>query len=374
MTAALAALSSLCLCAAAASTPPASLSPTPVPTPSATGVSGRDADAALSAFNRAYYVETLGVGRYRATTDGTSLTSFWRSAELLEMVEDAYQASRTQATRRLIGELRRGVLLRYGAVWTSGRAFNDDVLWMVLAFIRAYELTGDRTSRDLARQNFDATVARGLSDDLGGGLWWTTDEREKNACVNGPGAIAAYRLYQAFADPAYLERARSLYAWERTSLFDPDSGAVFDHVSQTADGAGVVNRQTYTYNQGTFIGAASALYRATGVPSYYLDALQAYAYARDHLTVAGVLRSEGGEGGDAGGFRGIFARYAAEFTRGSAVEGAGAWLTLNAQTAWAHRDARGLIGKDWTQPTPRGRLNAFDCSSAVVMMQVLRRL
>ena len=376
-TAALAAWAAPATAAAPAAAPPATASPSPtatsspLPAPVATSVPARDADAALAAFTRAFYTETLGIGRFRAATDGSASTAFWRSAELMELVEDGYVASPGKARRRMVAGLRRGVLARYGTQWTDDRKFNDDVLWMVLAFIRDYELTGSRASRDAARRNFDAVVARGLSDDLGGGLWWTTDATQKNACVNGPGALAAYHLYLATGETAYLDRAVSLYAWERARLFDAATGAVYDHVSRRADGTEVLNRQTYTYNQGTFIGAAGALSLATGVPSYFVDALEAFAFARDRLTAGGILVVEGPDNTDRGGFKGIFARYAGSFVRAD-VEGGAAWLTLNAQAAWAHKDARGLVGQDWTRDTPPGRLYAFDCSSAVVLLQVLR--
>jgi len=264
------------------------------------------------------------------------------------------------------------VLSRYGVLWTDDRKFNDDVLWMALAFIRSYELTGDKASREAARRNFDAVVARGLSEDLGGGLWWTTEATQKNACVNGPGAVAACQLYLALGDRSYLDRAESLYAWERERLFDESTGAVYDHVTRKADGTEVLNRQTYTYNAGTFIGAARALQLATGVPSYFVDALSAFAFARDRLTVDGILAAEGPDGTDRGGFKGIFARYAGAFAQGD-VEGGAAWLTLNARTAWGRRDGRGLIGQDWTRATTAGRLYAFDCSSAVALLQAMRR-
>jgi predicted alpha-1,6-mannanase (GH76 family) len=343
-----------------------------VPSPSPTCVAADAADAAFKAFTRAFYTETLGVGHFRAATEGTAPAAFWRSAELTELVEDAYQASGKKGQRRMIVALRRGVLSRYGVLWTDDRKFNDDVLWMALAFLRSYELTGDKASREAARRNFDAVVARGLSDDLGGGLWWTTEATQKNACVNGPGAVAACRLYLALGDRSYLERAESLYAWERERLFDESTGAVYDHVTRKADGTEVLNRQTYTYNQGTFIGAAQSLQLATGVPAYFVDALEAFAFARDKLTKDGILAVEGPDGSDRGGFKGIFARYAGPFAQGD-VEGGAAWLAGNALAAWARRDGRGLVWQDWSEATPAGRLYAFDCSSAVVLMQVLRR-
>ena len=336
------------------------------------GVAAADADAALSAFNRAFYVESKGAGLFRATTTASSWAPFWRSAELIEMVEDAYQRSGRPVYRRMVAELRRGVLARFGGDWTGHRKYNDDVMWMVLAFLRAYEITGDTACRDVAKRNFDAAFDRGWNDDFGGGLWWTADRQEKSACVAGPAAIAAWHLYRALGNASYLAKARRLYSWLRQRLFDETTGAVYDHVSRGDDGSDRVDRATYTYNQGTFIGAADLLYGTTNDTTYHDDARRALEFARTDLTADGVLRKEG-IGRDGGGFKGIFARYAVEFVRHSRNTEYGPWFVLNARAAWQHRDARGLMGQDWSAPTPGGKLHAFDCSSAVVLLQQLRQ-
>ena len=77
----------------------------------------------------------------------------------------------------------------------------------------------------------------------------------KNACVNAPAAIAAARLSRALGDPGYLAKAKRLYAWVRRRLYDSQTGAVYDHVFKDGGGQAVVDRATYTYNQGTFTGA-----------------------------------------------------------------------------------------------------------------------
>ena len=46
-------------------------------------------------------------------------------------------------------------------------------------------------------------------------------EKSKNACVNGPGAIAAFLLGKATGDAAYTTKAKELFLWERATLFDP---------------------------------------------------------------------------------------------------------------------------------------------------------
>jgi predicted alpha-1,6-mannanase (GH76 family) len=343
------------------------------PIPPADAPGRREADTALRAFNKAYWVEDERAGgfycRYR---HGGRLTPFWQTAELIEMVEDVVDGTDDPVARRALEALWRGVLLRYGGVWTRGRVFNDDVMWMVIAALRFCRLTGQKRYLSLSKANFDSTVRRGWSDDLGGGLWWTTARREKNACVSGPAAIAACLLFEETDDPAYLRTAVRLYAWLRNTLFEPATGRVSDRVQMMGDGRGVVCRDASTYNQGTFIGAADRLFRATGDPAYTEDAAHALTFARTDLSPNGILRGEGDDS-DGGGFKGIFARYAVSFARRAGLDDVEAWLRSNAHVAWASRDAHGLIAQDWARPAAasgRGPA-AWDASSAVVLLQML---
>jgi predicted alpha-1,6-mannanase (GH76 family) len=360
-----------------ASPAPASASASPAPavpalsSPVASrGVTAAQADAAINAFDRAFYLEQGGRGFFRKATGAGDYATFWRTAEMIELVEDAADRSGSPTYDHMVAELVRGVSHRFGGTWTRHRRYNDDVMWMVLAFERASRITGDSRLRDVARRNFDAVFARAWSSDFGGGLWWTTDRREKNICVNAPAAIAAVRLSRALHDGSYLRKAARLYAWTRAHLYDEATGAVYDHVTQD-EGATAVDRSTYTYNQGTFAGAAGLLFRATGDGSYAREAHDAVGYARDGMTTGGVLTGEG-DGGDGGGFKGIFARYAGDYLRHDPQRTFDDWLALNAGAAWSHRDARGLMGQDWTRRTTGGELHAFDASSAVVLLQQLR--
>jgi predicted alpha-1,6-mannanase (GH76 family) len=327
------------------------------------------ADAALDAFDRAFYVVQNGRGSFRVATGSSRLAAFWRTAEMIEMVEDAAERSNSSTYRHMVTELARGVSRRWGEQWTHGRRYNDDVIWMVLAFERASRITGDPHLRTVARRNFDAVFARAWSDDFGGGLWWTTDDEEKNTCVNAPATIAAVRLSTALHQSSYLRKARRIYAWTRANLFDQSTGAVYDLVARNG-GQVVVDRATYTYNQGTFAGAADLLDRTDGGGSNVGDADAAIAYARDHLSPNGVLRDEGS--GDGGGFKGVLARYVGEHMRRDTTGCCEDWMVRNAEAAWAHRDARRLMDHDWSQPTTAGTVRAFDASSAVVLLQQLR--
>lgn len=334
--------------------------------------SSPDAGVAIDSFNDAFYVEHNGVGHYRQSTSG-GRADFWKAAEMIEMVEDAYQRSGRHVYRHMIGALYKGFVARFGSDW-MGNSYNDDIMWMVIACVRAYDITGNVMYRRQARRHFDQVYARAWSSDFGGGLWWTTARHEKNACVNAPAVIAACELSAALHDPSYLAKAKKLFAWLRGNLFDPTSGLVYDHLYRGEGGrlfqAAATDVSAYTYNQGTFIGAAGLLYELTGIIRHRRDARLALTFAHDDLATAdGTLRSEG-SGGDGGGFKGIFARWATRFTSDNHFVAFDPWFQQNAGTAWSHRNAGDLIDQDWSgQTADDAVLYSFDCSSAVVLLQ-----
>ncbi|MEO8352776.1 MAG: glycoside hydrolase family 76 protein, partial [Chthoniobacteraceae bacterium] len=230
----------------------------------------------------------------------------------------------------------------------------------------AFLATGNATYKELAKFHFDETYARAWNAELGGGLLWSTAADSKNACVNGPGAIAACFLYQILEDPSYREKAEAIYAWERSHLFDEDTGAVWDNMR--ADGR--ISRRVFSYNTGTFIGAANSLSKLTGDQTYLADAEKAADYTRARLCRDGILPDY--RGGDASGFNGIFIRWLARFAgdnqRWPKYHG---WLVQNANAAWSARRLDGLSWNRWQRPTPDDTLRAWACTDSVVVMQVI---
>jgi len=331
------------------------------------------AATAFASFTAAFYAASNGQAYYHTSTLG-GRADFWKQAEMIEMVEDAYAATRSPKYESMVVDLLAGAGRLYGRNWLK-RTWNDDIMWMVIASLRAYQITGKRHYLAVAKKNFDGTYARGWSNDLGGGLWWKTDRGRKNVTTNCPAAIAACLLYQSLHDPSYLQKAIGLYAWVRAYLYDPSSGIVRDSITVAQPSSvqpTVMDPTVLSYNQGTFIGAADLLHEATGRQSYYNDALSTLRAARRDLTTAGIMRSESPGGNvNGGGFKGIFCRWALKFTRDNHITSFDPWFRLNAETAWANRDGRGLIGQFWIRPTPNGVLFSFDCSSGVVLMEVI---
>jgi predicted alpha-1,6-mannanase (GH76 family) len=319
----------------------------------------QDAQTLLDAHTRAFCVEKDGRAWFKKTTEGGTL-DFWKWAESMEMELDAYERTSDPRQLTLFTNLFHGFVHEYGQDW-SKNDFNDDIMWMVIACARGYLLTGNEEFRQAARANFDSCYARAWSPDLDGGLWWKTDNKSKNACVNGPAAIAAALLSKACQEHAYLDKATNLFIWERTTLFNPDTGRVSDNIRKD----GRKSSTSFSYNQGTFVGAANLL-------GFTNEALQAATFAMS-LGSDGVLPGYA-ENGDAGGFNGICARWVARFMNERHLQSTfEPWLQKNAEAAWnVRRTSDNLSWSKWREQTPPGPRDEWGCSSSVVILQVVR--
>jgi hypothetical protein len=188
-------------------------------------------------------------------------------------------------------------------------------------------------------------------------LWWTTDKGGKNACVNGPGAIAAYLLYTTLGDSTYLTKAQNIYNWEMATLFNTNNGAIYDSISS----AGSINTWASTYNQGTFVGAAN-----------YLGDVASATLAANYMLGSRGLLPDYGIGGNNSGFNGIGMRWVAKFMNDRNLQNNYlAALQFNANTAYMNRRSDGLSWCSWEYPTPSGNLDSWSCISSVVAMQVV---
>jgi len=220
-------------------------------------------------------------------------------------------------------------------------------------------------------------IKGGWSDQLGGGIWWRKDNPSKNAPSNLPAAILAARRYRAFGADEDLQWAQKIYAWMRTTLYDNNSGLVYDNIDKNG------NKNTdwkFTYNQGTFIGAALELYKNTGSSQYLSDALQAADFTQNSgfLTSNGILKDEGG--GDGGLFKGIFVRY---FTRliveatfdGSKKTSYINFLRANGESLWSKGTNKSslLFGSAWDK-APGSSTDLTIQLSGIMLVEALAEL
>ena len=318
-----------------------------------------DADTLFNAYNNGFYVSTGGNAYYKLDNASGTGPGWWSLAEEIEMAEDTYNRTLATGHKDMVSALCNGFIANNGTLWT-GNAYNDDITWAVIAFARAYQITGNTTYRDRAKANFDAMYARAWDSNLGGGLWWSTAKGGKNACVNGPASIAAYLLYQIYGDSAYLTKSQALYNWERSKLFNATTGQVYDNISS----GGVVTTWVFTYNQGTFIGAANYLGQTS-------DAALAANCTKNTLCTGGIL-PDAGENGDGAGFNGIFFRWMTKYMKDRGLQSTyQAWLQLNANAAFnVRRTTDNLSWCNWTTPTATtGTRYSFGCVNSVIALQ-----
>lgn len=265
---------------------------------------------------------------------GESTYCYWPQAHAMDVLVDAY-------LRIPEGDARRTTYAGYMSKWYDnkgnnysnpymgsygfGNAYTDDSEWIILTLIRMYEATGVQKYLDAAATTYAETViTRWTDDENGGGIRWSLDaSNSKNACSNGPAILCAMRLWANSTDEAakeqYLADAKKIYNWLSSTLYNPLTGAVSDNMSN-----GTINGGALTYNQGTFLGGAHELFKATGDTMYLTAAARAARYTMNSMVSDGVLNNEGS--GDNALFKGIFVRYAMNLWKDASVDAADATL------------------------------------------------
>ncbi|MBX5446746.1 glycoside hydrolase family 76 protein [Sphaerobacter sp.] len=164
----------------------------------------------------------------------------------------------------------------------GGDQFYDDNEWVGLALARAYQLTWDAAAIQRAWDVFEFVIS-GWDDDAShaspGGVRWTRADwnQDRNTVSTAPGALLALRLHEIHGEERYLDWARRMYDWVRSTLRSPE-GLYWDHI----DPAGKIEETYWSYNQGTMIGAGVLLHRATGEARYLEEAQETADAALDY--------------------------------------------------------------------------------------------
>lgn len=148
----------------------------------------------------------------------------------------------------------------------GGDKYYDDNIWIGLDLIDLWRATDKARWRDDAARIF-TFVSSAWDDDPRhpnqGGIFWAQPAanatRDRNTVSNAPAAILALHLYTATRDKTYLRWAERLFDWVENTLCDPNDRLYWDHLKLD----GRIERTKWSYNQGTMIGAATLLGRAT---------------------------------------------------------------------------------------------------------------
>lgn len=294
--------------------------------------------------------------------------NFWDNAEMMEVVLDAYEITKDPKYKTMFEAMYKNFIAKNGADWQDNK-YNDDIAWMVLVSVRGYLLTGNVLYREKAKDQFDKMYARAFNYSYGGGMLWYLTKTTKNSCINGPSMVACCYLAQATGDSTYFNKAISLYTWSKLYLFDAATGKVNDNVDlDKKTGQLKISNWSSTYNQGTYLGASTMLYKYTKESSYLSEAQKIAAYIRDRMYNGKVMNNED-NGNDLPGFKGIFARYARMYTVELDKQDLTEWLRLNCRVAYNNRNSQNLIQTKWATRTGETKpKSAFGCSTAVSLL------
>jgi predicted alpha-1,6-mannanase (GH76 family) len=286
-------------------------------------------------------------------------TGWWNAANALTVVINYIQrtgdrryAAIIDRTFRAAGRRHRDFIVRY----------FDDNGWWGLAWIAAYELTGERRYLDAAKVIF-ANMVTGWDDTCGGGVWWNQDRKYKNAITNELFLSLAARLHLHSPGPdgAYLAWARRELEWFRATGMIGPSGLINDGLTPDCANNG---QPTWTYNQGVILGGLAALHEISGDVGYLrmgesiADAVLRELTSPPGAGPAGIL-VEPGESemararrhGDGSQFKGIFVRNLYDFYLHSPRPAYHDFMLRNARSIWENsRNTDNQFGLCWTGP------------------------
>lgn len=271
---------------------------------------------------------------------------YWWFAHAIDALVDGYERTLDEKYLERAHKVAHGVHRRTGHSFIND--YFDDMAWMGLALLRLYEYTEEGFYLEQTEILFDE-ILTAWTDVAGGGIAWSRGSPQfKNAPVNGPTVILAAELYNLTGDEVYEAWAHKIFDWLHEVLRDPDSGYIADGINDHHDMQ--LTHRAYTYNHGTYIGAATELYLMTDDEKYLEYARKTFENAVDVYDSPSGINSETGEG-DGGLFKGIFIRNLALYAAVADDAEAYDYIHRNASSVINHAmNENGRISDSWSGP------------------------
>ncbi len=343
-----------------------------------TEITQQRADLAQTALDELFWNEKIQMYNIQTPCENgacNEIFHYWWMAHAVDVLVDGLRRTGDRRYAQRLEQLYDGLLQRNGGAWPN--ELYDDMEWMALAWLRAYQATGEPRYKE-ASQLLWQDIQTGWNEQMGGGIAWQKSQLDyKNTPANAPAIILAARLYQAFGDPDDWAWAQRIYEWQAANLVDPSTGLVWDGMNRTGDGT-IDKDWRFTYCQGVFIGASVEMYRVSGDTAYLEAALRTFRVVLQEFTSSetGLLPEEGD--GDAGLFKGILIRYLVQLAQAAPDHPEIAeYVALQAERAWSRLAApqQPRFGTDWScGPAPEGAVSLSSQLSGVMLMEAAAAL
>jgi predicted alpha-1,6-mannanase (GH76 family) len=276
---------------------------------------------------------------------------WWNSANALTTMLDYQKKTGSNAYRYVIARTFDKNSRAQDGDFTN--EYMDDTAWWGLAWVRAFDVTGEQRYLDMAKK--DADYLWSFKDEkCGGGVWWRNDKTYKNAITNELFIKLAASIHNRTpGDTTYLDRANQIWRWFKASGMINNERLINDGLDlATCKNNG---QAVWSYNQGVILGGLVELNKATGDASLLTFARQLADASTTNggLNPNGVLR-EGCEssadkcGVDGPSFKGVFARNLGELDRALPDHPYSAYLDRQANAMALHRTSLDQYGVHWS--------------------------
>ncbi len=240
--------------------------------------------------------------------------------------------------------------------------YYDDEGWWALAWIEAYDVTGQTSYLSMAEAIFSDMTTGWDGSTCNGGIWWNKTHTYKNAIANelflDVAANLALRASGSTTKTADLQWAEKEWQWFSQSGMINGQNLINDGltISSSDPSSCQNNGQTaWTYNQGVILGGLTALWQLTQNSSLLGEAQTIAEAAIAELTDSRGILHDACEpnhcGGDGVQFKGIFTRNLATLNAAQPQPPYAAFLETNAHSIWANdQGPNHQFGLVWSGP------------------------